>query len=46
MAGKKELAKKIIESFNTFKISHVRREKNTDADKLSKQAASLGTGQY
>lgn len=33
------LAKKIIEQFKSFKISHVGREKNQEADELAKYAA-------
>jgi ribonuclease HI len=35
------LAKKIIAQFNEFKITHIPREKNEEADKLSKKAAGF-----
>jgi ribonuclease HI len=35
------LAKKIIAQFNKFTITHIPREKNEEADKLSKKAAGF-----
>jgi ribonuclease HI len=35
------LAKKIIAQFNEFTITHIPREKNEEADKLSKKAAGF-----
>ncbi len=35
------LAKKLISNLDSFKISHIRREKNEEADKLAKQATGF-----